>query len=101
MQASGTSEGLRSLIDSTLPKSIKKVVENRGLFGPAIFAIGQCDAFNHDETSSKSNTSTAINIMSTFVHNEPTSLTILQEAGVPEAFYNAIDKGLESANEVS
>lgn len=39
--------------------------------------------------------------MASFVHNEPTSLTILQECGVPDAFYNAIDKGLESANEVS
>ena len=38
--------------------------------------------------------------MASFVHNEPTSLTILQESGVPDAFYNAIDKGLESANEV-
>lgn len=39
--------------------------------------------------------------MASFIHNEPTSLTILQEAGVPDVFYDAIDKGLESANEVS
>lgn len=38
--------------------------------------------------------------MASFVHNEPTSLTILQECGLPQAFYDAIDKGLESANEV-
>lgn len=38
--------------------------------------------------------------MASFVHNEPTSLTILQEAGLPGAFYDAIEKGLESANEV-
>lgn len=41
MQASGTSEGLRGLIDGSLPKSIKKIIQNRGLFGPAIFAIGK------------------------------------------------------------
>jgi E3 ubiquitin-protein ligase HUWE1 len=38
--------------------------------------------------------------MAAFVHNEPTSLTIIQEAGLPEAFYKAIDAGLEAANEV-
>jgi E3 ubiquitin-protein ligase HUWE1 len=41
MQASGTSEGLRGLIDLALPKSIKKIIEHRGLFGPAIFALGR------------------------------------------------------------
>ena len=40
MQASGTSEGLRGLIDGPLPKSVKKIIQHRGLFGPAIFSIG-------------------------------------------------------------
>jgi E3 ubiquitin-protein ligase HUWE1 len=38
--------------------------------------------------------------MATFVHNEPTSLAIIQEAGLPEAFYTAIEVGLEPAIEV-
>lgn len=38
--------------------------------------------------------------MATFVHNEPTSLGIIQEAGLPEAFYKAIEIGLEPAIEV-
>jgi E3 ubiquitin-protein ligase HUWE1 len=42
----------------------------------------------------------AINIMATFVHNEPTSLPIIQEAGLPEAFYKAIEAGLEPVIEV-
>jgi E3 ubiquitin-protein ligase HUWE1 len=46
------------------------------------------------------NLSTAINIMATFVHNEPTSLVIIQEAGLPEAFFSAIEMGLEPAIEV-
>ena len=41
MQSSGTSEGLRTLVDSTLIRSVKKIIENRGLFGPAIFSIGK------------------------------------------------------------
>lgn len=39
--------------------------------------------------------------MSTFVHNEPTSLAIIQEAGLPEFFYKAIEYGIEPAIEVS
>jgi hypothetical protein len=42
-----------------------------------------------------------INIMATFVHNEPTSLGIIQEAGLPEAFYNAIEAGVEPSIEVT
>jgi E3 ubiquitin-protein ligase HUWE1 len=38
--------------------------------------------------------------MSTFVHNEPTSLAIIQEAGLPEVFYKAIEYGIEPAIEV-
>ncbi|KAF9268895.1 hypothetical protein L218DRAFT_977318 [Marasmius fiardii PR-910] len=81
MQSSGTSEGLRGLIDTTILKSIKKVIEYRGLFGPSVLPI-------------------AINIMSTFVHNEPTSLTVIQEAGMPETFYKSLELGLEPAIEV-
>jgi hypothetical protein len=44
--------------------------------------------------------SSAINILATFVHNEPTSLTVIQEAGVPEAFYRAVEAGLEPVIEV-
>ncbi|KAH9963908.1 hypothetical protein BC827DRAFT_99895 [Russula dissimulans] len=81
MQSSGTAEGLRGLIDSSLLKSIKKIIEHRNLFGPNVLPI-------------------AINILATFVHNEPTSLTVIQEAGVPEAFYRAVEAGLEPVIEV-
>ena len=75
MQSSGTADGMRNLIDSTLPNSILKVFQNSRLFGAVgIFGL-------------------SINVMSTFVHNEPTSLAILQEAKLPSTF-------LESANDV-
>lgn len=41
MQSSGTSEGLRGLIDSSLLKSIKKIMEHRVLFGPSVLSIGE------------------------------------------------------------
>ncbi|KAF5386145.1 hypothetical protein D9615_002574 [Tricholomella constricta] len=81
MQSSGTAEGLRGLIDLSLLKSIKKIIENRIIFGPTVLPL-------------------AINIMATFVHNEPTSLAIIQEAALPEAFYKALEAGLEPAIEV-
>ncbi|KAG8764160.1 hypothetical protein FRC11_003016 [Ceratobasidium sp. 423] len=80
MQSSGTAEGLRTLIDSSLVQSIKLIMENKILFGPPIYSI-------------------AINIMAMFVHNEPTSLAILQEANVPDVFYRAIESGIEPAIE--
>lgn len=40
MQSSGTAEGLRGLIDMTLVRSIKKIVQYRGLFGPNILPLG-------------------------------------------------------------
>ena len=39
--------------------------------------------------------------MATFVHNEPTSLTIIQEAGLPKTFYEAIETEIEPSIEVS
>lgn len=38
--------------------------------------------------------------MSTFVHNEPTCLPVVQEAGLPEAFYSVVESGLEPVIEV-
>ena len=41
MQSSGTAEGLRGLIDMSLLKSIKRIMEHRGLFGPNILPLGE------------------------------------------------------------
>jgi E3 ubiquitin-protein ligase HUWE1 len=68
MQNSGTDDGLRNLIDSDLTNHLLTIFEN-----PYIF--GQVGAFG-----------LAANIMSTFIHNEPTSLSILQEARLPQTF---------------
>lgn len=38
--------------------------------------------------------------MLTFVHNEPTSLTILQENKIPDAFYDAIESEIEPSLDV-
>lgn len=43
----------------------------------------------------------AINIMLTFVHNEPTSLSVLQEAKLPDAFYDAVEQDIEPSLDVS
>lgn len=98
MQSSGTAEGLRGLIDMSLLKSIKKIIEYRGLFSSSIVPIGIYVSFLILFSTDVS--VPAINIMATFVHNEPTSLAIIQEAGLPETFYRAIEVGIEPAIEV-
>ena len=41
MQSSGTAEGLRGLLDSSLLKSVKKVMQHRAIFGPSALALGK------------------------------------------------------------
>jgi E3 ubiquitin-protein ligase HUWE1 len=96
MQSSGTAEGLRGLIDLSLLKSIKKIIQHRGVFGPNVLPLGMYTEY----LRCVSNILSAINIMATFVHNEPTSLGIIQEAGLPETFYKAIEAGVEPSIEV-
>ncbi len=100
MQSSGTSEGLRGLLDSTLLKSVKKIMDHGDAFGPSILAIGE--GFSYVLSRSIELTfDLAINIMATFVHNEPTCLGVLQENGLPESLYRVVESGLEPAIEVS
>ena len=101
MQSSGTAEGLRGLIDSSLLKSLKKIIEHRSLFGPNVLPIGMVLLYIILVCLLLIRCYTAINILATFVHNEPTSLTVIQEAGVPEAFYRAVEAGLEPVIEAS
>ncbi|GAA5993716.1 hypothetical protein JCM10908_001345 [Rhodotorula pacifica] len=81
MTTSGTTEGLRNLIDTPLLAIVKKVMENRFIFGRQVFAL-------------------VTNIAATFVHNEPTSLTTLQEAKVPDALYDLLERGIPASNGV-
>ena len=46
MQSSGTSEGLRGLLDSSLLKSIKKIMQHRAIFGPSALALGMITLFS-------------------------------------------------------
>lgn len=81
MTTSGTTEGLRNLIDTSLLSSVKTVMSHRVIFGPQIF-------------------SSVTNIAATFVHNEPTSLTTLQEADVPKTFYDSLEEAIPASNDV-
>ncbi|KAJ3026294.1 UNVERIFIED_CONTAM: hypothetical protein HDU68_005895 [Siphonaria sp. JEL0065] len=65
MQISGMADQLRNLIETSLPSSILVIFENCKFFGANVFGL-------------------AINIMSTFIHNEPASLPILQESKLPQ-----------------
>ena len=101
MQSSGTSEGLRGLLDSSLLISVKKIMQQRTIFGPSALALGMsCHLSVSVVWLAQVTFDTAINIMAIFVHNEPTCLPVIQEAGLPEVVYGIIEKGLEPLIEV-
>uniref|UniRef100_V5ED17 UBA domain-containing protein n=1 Tax=Kalmanozyma brasiliensis (strain GHG001) TaxID=1365824 RepID=V5ED17_KALBG len=81
MALTGTGDGLRNLVNTSLLDSLKRIIVHRSIFGPQIFSL-------------------TILIISAFVHNEPTSLAILQEAKIPEAFFDAIEADIEANWEV-
>jgi E3 ubiquitin-protein ligase HUWE1 len=81
LTSAGTLESVRNLTETQLPLSIKLIIQNKAVFGYQIYSL-------------------AINMMSTLIHSEPTSLVILQETGLPEALYDAIDSGIEPAFDV-
>ncbi|KAK5816821.1 hypothetical protein F5H01DRAFT_405347 [Linnemannia elongata] len=81
MQSPGTQEGLRNLIDTTLPATLKKIMEAPTALGAAVYAH-------------------AINTMASFIHNEPTSLAILQEANIPQTFLASVSKEIPTSPDV-
>ena len=69
----GSNDRLRNLIEGSLFKSIKMIFEHQIVFGADVFYC-------------------ATHILATFIHTEPTSLSILQEGGVPQALLSAISE---------
>ncbi|KAG0302120.1 hypothetical protein BGZ98_007782, partial [Dissophora globulifera] len=82
MQSAGTQEGLRNLIDTSLPATLKDIMESPSALGNSIYAH-------------------AINTMTSFIHNEPTSLTILQEAKIPQTLLASLSKEIPPSNDVA
>ncbi|KAF9571966.1 hypothetical protein EC968_010503 [Mortierella alpina] len=81
MQSPGTQEGLRNLIDTTLPATLKAIMENPSALGTAVYAH-------------------AINTMASFIHNEPTSLTILQDAKIPQTLLASLSNDIPASTDV-
>ncbi|GAO46185.1 hypothetical protein G7K_0422-t1 [Saitoella complicata NRRL Y-17804] len=75
MQTSGNQDGLRNLIDSSLLKSLSVIFGNEAVFGSSVFAV-------------------AVNILATFIHNEPTSYPIIHEAKLSHAFLEAVSNNI-------
>ncbi|KAK9477676.1 hypothetical protein V1514DRAFT_320803 [Lipomyces japonicus] len=71
MQSPGNADRLRNLIESSILQSLKKIISNSQIFGTNIV--------NH-----------AIDMMSMFIHNEPTSYAIINECKLPQVFLESI-----------
>ncbi|KAG8835313.1 hypothetical protein FRC17_004095 [Serendipita sp. 399] len=83
IQSPGSAEVLRLLpeTDSAFIPTLKNILENRHLFGSSVLAI-------------------AMLVISGWVHNEPSSLAIIQENKLPESFYALVERGIEPMIEV-
>jgi E3 ubiquitin-protein ligase HUWE1 len=73
MESGDSIDALRNLIESSIPRSLTNIIEHPKVFGANVFAL-------------------AINVATTFIHNEPTSLSVLQELGLPQAFLSTFGK---------
>lgn len=82
MQSAGTIDGLRSLIETSLPDTLIKIICAPSRFGNCVYA--QCIA-----------------ILATFVNNEPTTLNILLEMSVPQILLERLCKeGIPASHEI-
>lgn len=81
MGSTGTADGLRGLIDSSLLESVQTIISRRRLFGPQIVAL-------------------VINIVASFIHNEPTTLSIIQEKKIPEQLLDLFEDDIEACSDV-
>ncbi|KXS14211.1 DUF913-domain-containing protein, partial [Gonapodya prolifera JEL478] len=80
-QISGNADRVRNMIESTIPLSVRDIFAYSKTFGPSVFGL-------------------AANVMSAFIHNEPTSLQILQELKLPQTFLLSIAEHVPSSAEV-
>ncbi|KAJ3313229.1 hypothetical protein HDU93_004912, partial [Gonapodya sp. JEL0774] len=80
-QTSGSADRVRNLIEGTIPHSILQIYAYSKTFGPSVFGL-------------------ATNVMSAFIHNEPTSLQILQELKLPQTFLLSIVDHVPASAEV-
>ncbi|KAJ2100798.1 E3 ubiquitin-protein ligase tom1, partial [Coemansia sp. S100] len=73
VQQTGYQDRLRNLVETTLPETLHTIVTHPAAFGANIYGL-------------------AISISATLVHNEPTSLPIMQEARLPQAMLEALEE---------
>ncbi|KAJ2766639.1 E3 ubiquitin-protein ligase tom1, partial [Coemansia nantahalensis] len=81
LQQSTYQDRLRNLVETSLPATLRTVLCNPVAFGSNIYGL-------------------AISISAMLVHNEPTSLPIIQEARVPEAMLEALEQHVPYSSDV-
>ncbi|KAJ1929022.1 E3 ubiquitin-protein ligase tom1 [Tieghemiomyces parasiticus] len=81
MQTAGTADRLRNLVETPLPRTMVPLVRYPALVGASVYVY-------------------TVNILAAFVHNEPTSLAILQEINLPQTFLKAVKRGLPASGDV-
>ncbi|KAJ1734065.1 E3 ubiquitin-protein ligase tom1 [Coemansia biformis] len=81
LQQSTYQDRLRNLVETTLPETLRTVLSHPAAFGTNIYGL-------------------AISISAMLVHNEPTSLPIIQEARIPEAMLENLERHIPYNSDV-
>ncbi|KAJ2806658.1 E3 ubiquitin-protein ligase tom1, partial [Coemansia guatemalensis] len=81
VQQSSYQDRLRNLVETTLPATLRTVLAHPAAFGGNIYGL-------------------AISISAMLVHNEPTSLPIIQEAHIPETMLERLEQHLPYNSDV-
>ncbi|KAJ1950952.1 E3 ubiquitin-protein ligase tom1, partial [Linderina macrospora] len=81
LQQTSHQDRLRNLIETTLPQTLVSVLSHPVVFGNNVY--GQC-----------------VLISATLVHNEPTSLPVIQEANLPQTFLAQLEKHIPYSGDV-
>lgn len=99
MDTSGTSEGMRNLIDSSIISSVQHILKCKKI-GANVFGLGELNIICWFILFKFILFFLAVNIMSTFIHNEPTSLSVLQENKLPDVFLEVVTQDFPISAEV-
>ncbi|OMJ30040.1 E3 ubiquitin-protein ligase TOM1-like [Smittium culicis] len=81
MLSNSNQDRLRNLVEGSLPSSLTKVFKHQTSFG--------CNVYGY-----------SIDIMANMIHNEPTSLSVLQEVGLPQIFLDLVSKNIPFSGDV-
>lgn len=108
LSTNGADDRLRNLLETSLFQSIEKIFScsmpissNSQLMGSSsTLVLSSENLFKKSYEFSAETISHAVSIVASYIHNEPTSLSILQESNVPQALIRRLKVGIPPTAEL-